>query len=1123
MEMGEVIFDRYEIKETMDVSHFPGATRAGLDAYRAVDRTTKEDVMIKVFPIPNDHELASFASALWDREVRITHLATSGSKGRALLRLIDARRDKERSRLVIVSEAGGEPLSSLLKQGRERSTGPFKGYDRAVLWEALLGLTRAVGALHAAGLLHRNICPDTIYVNASESEPLLRLGDFSWTVYLHGLSRMVSEPTGGIAFEGTGPWSEYVAPECYGGATQLGESFESDVFALGLVISDCLVGHIPFTGESRMEYVQKVRRMISDEDALTHEERILVYRMIDTNPSGRPQNMADVSESIGNILSRIGRNLPATPPGPMTVVLDTRPDSKMWKDLKKWIDTDGLGKRLDSFLTQEFKGARVYYNPDRDGQLWILGNFGTPYSLRPYRIKNENRENLAVAAMWPMPFVPIISDEPVLVLGEGVLHTSRGWDESRGASWAPYFMLLKQKKERTATKDACELFVDRLRMTLEAEKELAARDIFAYRTVSPVEQDGKREVLTVELLPDEPNPMFESVGRRSVDSWVRAQFEKGRFDFELSDEPAPTATMDRDRVWHIKQVTEGNRLILDRLEGGEKPSVRGWLKPWEMAYLIPLLSRKRRSVDTARLDNYLLRTLTEPETVTIFPGSREPGDVASDVLGVRPIFLIQGPPGTGKTHWAAQVISKVLVEDETSRILVSAQAHKPLDHLMDEAKERIAGLGLDPPPVLLRLARKEEFEGENVNACEEELTNVTHMILRRASQWATDIPGWKDISREWKDTTAKQLENPSPIWEGIVRSAANVVFVTSTSAAVKDLEDSPPFDLVIIEEAGKAYATELLPPMCLGRRWLLIGDQRQLPPFQHREMFAAARHRLENDESYQNMTEEEKASFTQLLDDELRFFGTMFLRIQNASFPYKPKGWDPPATRLRDQWRMPPTLSEMIAEVFYEDRFTIRTPDRKIPFEKPSALARNHLVWINTPHCKGKERRAEEREAKGGGYSNYFECKIINQLLYDLSPPLEGPAGSLVILSPYLAQIEFLRKFLKKGYKGAPNFDPGRDIHTVDSFQGRQADVVVVSMVRNNDAEQPLGALGFLTEDERMNVLLSRASRQLIIVGSLEHFEMFSDTPEGKKMAAIARYVRAKGALSDARGMIKEW
>ena len=107
-------------------------------------------------------------------------------------------------------------------------------------------------------------------------------------------------------------------------------------------------------------------------------------------------------------------------------------------------------------------------------------------------------------------------------------------------------------------------------------------------------------------------------------------------------------------------------------------------------------------------------------------------------------------------------------------------------------------------------------------------------------------------------------------------------------------------------------------------------------------------------------------------------------------------------------------------------------------------------------------------------------------------PPLE-----LAVLSPYSKQVRLLDKELEginlqdRGLMPRPGLsEAGKDklVHTVDSFQGNQADVIVVSLVRNNSKSAPKG-LGFLDRPERLNVLLSRAERLLVIVGCWEFFE----------------------------------
>ncbi len=1115
MRPGDVLYGRYELSDELRVDHFPGAREAGLEAYRAVDKATLQPVVIKVFPIPSEPELKSFALALWDREVRTSHLATSGPKGNRLLRLLDARQDREKSMLVLVSEAGGQSLAELLAM--DPRPGLLRPQNRADLWQAFLEVATALEALHSAGLIHRNVSPESIYLEETEETALFRLGDFSWSVYLHGLSRMIAEPSAQATMAGTAAWSKYVAPENLGEASTAGESFRSDLFSLGLVIAECLIGQVEQPPGDRLGWLGVFRDKIRASEGLDPDEKILLLSLLEPSPTGRPASAAEVVDAIRSILSGLSRELPLHADGPMTAAVDTRPESRFWKDLSRWMDIDGLGNRLDAFVQSEFTGAKAYPLPDGGGRLWILGRSGTPYRAIPYLNKRDNKENLGVAGLSLLYRPPEVPAEPLLILDKGVTLTTRGWEPPRGPSWAPYFLQARNAERRGEAVGTQDLLVKRLRLTLEAERELTARQVFAYRLVEPPRTERDRQTIEVELDRDAIDPEFGKLERPTIEAWFRAQFAEERLDVELSDIPSLATSMNPDRRWRIREFKEGNRLVLERLPGGESPPQSGWLKPWDLAYLIPLFRRKQRAVDLARHDDYLLRSLMEPESVTIFPTATGSEDLASEILGTRPLYLVQGPPGTGKTYWAARVILRMLEEDETSRILVSAKDHKPLDHLMEEVRSAVRELGLDPPPILLRLSRKVELKAEQIDTIEEDLDAATRKILERAAKWVPTVPAWEPLGREWRELVAEQLEGPSPVWEQIVQGGANVVFLTSTSASLRDLEKSPPFDLVIIEESGKAYATELLPPMRLGRRWLLIGDHQQLPPFQHYEMLAAARRRLDGDEEYQSMDEDSRIQFAQLLDEELRFFGSLFSRVQNAAYPYKPRGARQPALRLNEEWRMPPLLSELISTVYYGERFVVRTPDRPLPFRNPEFMASSPLIWLATPYCAGRNREGEERPAPEGGYTNRYEARVVDRLLGSLAPPPRG-GGSIVVLSPYLAQVIALKHALGR-YSNLPNFNPEFDVHTVDSFQGRQADVVVVSMVRNNDAEQSLQALGFLTADERMNVLLSRASHQLVVVGCLELLESFAGAPDALRLGQLAQFVRKKGMVVDA-GML---
>jgi hypothetical protein len=202
---------------------------------------------------------------------------------------------------------------------------------------------------------------------------------------------------------------------------------------------------------------------------------------------------------------------------------------------------------------------------------------------------------------------------------------------------------------------------------------------------------------------------------------------------------------------------------------------------------------------------------------------------------------------------------------------------------------------------------------------------------------------------------------------------------------------------------------------------------------------------------------------------------------------------------------MHPVIGRLISTCFYEDIVKDRTIDtmgRPLPrvlhgFVEPYQIVDKALVWLNLPWCGRKETKGFA-EISSPPYTNEQEAQAVRWFLAQLRlPEMPSTALELAVLSPYSKQVRLLGKKLEnlRLREGELVARPGLSeagidklIHTVDSFQGNQADVVVISLVRNNNKDAPRG-LGFLDRPERLNVLLSRAERLLIIVGCWEFFE----------------------------------
>lgn len=213
--------------------------------------------------------------------------------------------------------------------------------------------------------------------------------------------------------------------------------------------------------------------------------------------------------------------------------------------------------------------------------------------------------------------------------------------------------------------------------------------------------------------------------------------------------------------------------------------------------------------------------------------------------------------------------------------------------------------------------------------------------------------------------------------------------------------------------------------------------------------------------------------------------------------------------RLEDQYRMPPTISDMISTIFYDTKFTHKkeAPNIGDPFVAPRQLSSHELIWINVPHGSQNSKSIEQ-----GRYFNNYEVLIIKKLLEKLEPKEEF-TDELVILSPYKEQVYQLKRGLKDVNSNLGEKDFSKRCYTVDSFQGRQADIVILSLVRNNIHEDMRKAVGFITSDERLNVMFSRVRKRMYIVGCIDHFQIFDDNTDMKSILGIIEYCKSNGQV----------
>lgn len=296
-----------------------------------------------------------------------------------------------------------------------------------------------------------------------------------------------------------------------------------------------------------------------------------------------------------------------------------------------------------------------------------------------------------------------------------------------------------------------------------------------------------------------------------------------------------------------------------------------------------------------------------------------------------------------------------------------------------------------------------------------------------------------ELAAEWAERFGKGSEFNAVIIAGASVIGATCVGLTGVRGA-----DSVDFDLCIVDEASKATATEALVPLVQSRRWVLVGDQNQLPPFVEQSLH------------------------------EPEFLGRFDLRAQQIGqtlFSELADGLPSAAVvSLTHQHRMHPAIGGLISDCFYGSRLT--SGEREVDDRVKLALG-SPVTWLDT------SSRNDCREvASGTSYLNQREVRTTGEVLRRLNFVAEKSGHMKVaILTGYDPQRRALLDFVNRNEAELSSLDV--HVANVDAYQGQEADVAIFNVTRSNET----GQLGFLQHEARINVALSRARDGLVIIG----------------------------------------
>lgn len=561
--------------------------------------------------------------------------------------------------------------------------------------------------------------------------------------------------------------------------------------------------------------------------------------------------------------------------------------------------------------------------------------------------------------------------------------------------------------------------------------------------VSPVPDDRKHEIVVrlenVRSVGGKKNTKWRRFFRAAEDITLRTarrerpplraqgkRFEAGQLVIEMSRGQLVTPR-------HLELVHRGEEARLEREELALKDFCAGKAVNPRLPHLLlnPAIAECQSTVPVERL----YQKLEPPEEVKALLGR---------ILGAPDVFALQGPPGTGKTTIITEVILHELERNPNARILVTSQGRDAVRNVFERLNELKSSTDIELPTRFLTYQddRQLKVSPDFQEWVERTRRRITDPLL---SEWQQNVI---------HDSTRREYLQATNVF------GATLLRLPTLLRQVEDKE----FDLVVVDEAARATLPELLVAVLRGRRVLLVGDHKQLPPQlerRHEEQL-----RLNGFRAQEIATSVFQALFTGLNDAQ----------------------WPPLPAELRHtldtQYRMHPSIARIVSQTFYSGKLkTGKLSSRQLPMENLDLYGR--ALWWDLPG-QPVDLGVETEVAGSRRWINQAQLEGTLSLLRNLNDALErhGRAGdkplTLAIICAYKEQTRQTLKAvqaLQQAGKLAALEHAQIKIDTVDAFQGQERDIIIYVYTRlARDT-------GWLRNRQRLNVAFSRARRLLVVIG----------------------------------------
>ncbi len=410
------------------------------------------------------------------------------------------------------------------------------------------------------------------------------------------------------------------------------------------------------------------------------------------------------------------------------------------------------------------------------------------------------------------------------------------------------------------------------------------------------------------------------------------------------------------------------------------------------------------------------------------------------------VAIVHGPPGTGKTSTLIQAILESVSAGKS--VLVCAPSNAAVDLMV----EGLVDIGIETTRFGHPARVEEKILNQTIDAKIalhssfadlKKLRKDTDQYLRLAKQYKRSFGPKERAQRKLMFGEVTKLREAAKSLEEYIHYDVfqrTKVFATTLVGASSNQLRGLEFDEVFIDEAAQGLEAATWIPIQKAKKVIFAGDHCQLPPTI--KSYEAAKEGLSK---------------------------TLFEKVISR----KPQA----AKMLEVQYRMPDAIMGFSNQHFYDGKLRSAEDTASHILENQSPLS-----WIDTAGAGFNEQKEVESLSTFNPREGKFLCKYLNDVLVEIGiGRIKENRWSIGLIAPYSAQVRYLKSLIFDSFE-FPNLRAFPDlitIDTVDGFQGQERDFIFISLVRSNEQ----GEIGFLSEERRMNVALTRAKRKLVLVG----------------------------------------